>query len=161
MRGQTRKGRWSNRPSVLSVPLLSPRFALCFLSFGLSTLTSCSVSSCSAMSLFFSLISFSCISPLFSILFSLCLSSFYCHLFLLLSVFSILCHSCLSVSLSLSFLSPYPIPTLREWTQGIQKRKWTQGGCTDPDAQGPNKAKHPVLSFNPESSIWSPSSPRP
>lgn len=129
-------------PSVcLSVPVV-----LCFLTFGLSLLVSSSVSSFSAVSLFFSRISLSSISLLFSVLFSVSMFHFSVT-YSCFCVFSIPSYSFMYVCLSPSLLSSYPIPTAGEWAQGVQKkRKWTQGIKT-PGCQRA-KAKHPALSFN-------------
>lgn len=62
-------------------------------------------------------------------------------------VFAITSYSFVSVCLSPSLLSSYPIPTPREWTQGVQKKKkWTRGTLTPRCPRA--KDKHPALCCN-------------
>ena len=144
LRGQTRKGRWSNCPSD-HLSLSSRSLPCSLLSVSLSTLGSSPVSSFSAVSLFLSHFTVFHLSIVHYSFLSQYLCPFSQSLTpasVIFSPFS-LTHFCLSLlSLSLSLLSPYPILTLR-W----QRREWTQGIQTSSCPRA--KAKHPALSFKP------------
>lgn len=158
MRGQTGKGRWLSYPISPSVPVCLSLSLLCFLSFGLSLLVSSSVSSFSAVSLFFSLISLSSIAPLFSVLFSLCLCSISQSLIPASVSFPFpLTHSCLSASL------PPSSPPTPSQLQGNGHRVYRKRGhglrVYGPlDARGP---KPSILPFPSTFRHWSPSFPQP
>lgn len=138
-------------------PCLSLPVLLCFLSFGLSLLVSSSVSSFSAVALFFSLISLSSISPLFSVLLYLCLCSISQSLIPASVSFPFpLTHSCLSASLPPS--SPPTLSQLQGNGHRVYRKRGNGLGVYRPlDVRGP---KPSILPFPATFRHWSPSFPQ-